>query len=73
MTILSLTRRSRARRTVEALNKFYPNAARESRWYTPADVGSKRIGHEGFFSAKHRETLWRPVIDWIDDKLGFRA
>ena len=61
------------RRTVEALNKFYPNAARESRWYTPADAGSKRIGHEGFFSAKHRETLWRPVIDWIDDKLGFRA
>ena len=24
------------RRTVEALNRFYPNAARESRWYSPA-------------------------------------
>jgi predicted alpha/beta hydrolase len=61
------------KRTVEALNQFYPNAARESRWYTPADAGSKRIGHEGFFAAKHRDTLWRPVMDWIDDKLGLRA
>ena len=61
------------RRTVEALNKFYPNAARESRWYTPADAGSKRIGHEGFFAAKHRETLWREVLDWIDGKLGIGA
>jgi len=61
------------RRTVEALTAFYPNAARESRWYTPADAGSRRIGHEGFFASKHRETLWRPVIDWIDDTLGLAA
>jgi predicted alpha/beta hydrolase len=61
------------RRTVEALNAFYPNAARESRWYTPADAGTKRIGHEGFFASKHRDTLWRPVLDWIDDKLGLAA
>ena len=60
------------RRTVEELNRFYPNAARESRWYTPADAGSKRIGHEGFFASRHRDTLWRPVIDWIDGKLGRR-
>lgn len=58
------------RRTVEELDKFYPNAARESRWYAPADAGSKRIGHEGFFASRHRDTLWRPVIDWIDGKLG---
>jgi predicted alpha/beta hydrolase len=61
------------RRTVDALDKFYPNAARESRWYSPADAGSKRIGHEGFFASRHRDTLWRPVLDWIDDKLGLRA
>jgi predicted alpha/beta hydrolase len=61
------------RRTVDELNKFYPNAARESRWYSPADAGSKRIGHEGFFASRHRDTLWRPVLDWIDDKLGLRA
>ena len=29
------------RRTVAALNRFYPNAARESRWYTPADAGGE--------------------------------
>jgi predicted alpha/beta hydrolase len=61
------------RRTVDALNTFYPNAARESRWYSPAEVGSKRIGHEGFFAPRHRDTLWRPVLDWIDVKLGLRA
>lgn len=61
------------RRTVEAINRFFPNVARESRWYSPADAGVKRIGHEGFFSSKHRETLWRPVADWIDAKLGAAA
>lgn len=61
------------RRTVEALNRFFPNAERESRWYSPADAGSKRIGHEGFFASRHRDTLWRPVLDWIDEKLGLGA
>jgi predicted alpha/beta hydrolase len=61
------------RRTVAELDTFYPNAARESRWYSPSDAGSKRIGHEGFFASRHRDTLWRPVFDWIDGKLGMRA
>ena len=61
------------RRTVGELNEFYPNVQRESRWYTPADAGSKRIGHEGFFASRHRDSLWRPVIDWIDGKLGVAA
>ncbi len=58
------------RRTVAELDKFYPNAARESRWYTPADAGGARIGHEGFFASRHRDTLWRPVFDWLDARLG---
>lgn len=61
------------RRTVEGINRFFPNVQRESRWYTPADAGSKRIGHEGFFASKHRDTLWRPVLDWIDGKVGAGA
>jgi predicted alpha/beta hydrolase len=61
------------RRTVGELNKFYPNVQRESHWYAPADVGSKRIGHGGFFASRHRDTLWRPVLDWIDGKLGAGA
>jgi predicted alpha/beta hydrolase len=58
------------RRTVEEINRFFPNVQRESRWYAPADAGGKRIGHEGFFAQRHRDTLWRPVMDWIDAKLG---
>jgi predicted alpha/beta hydrolase len=57
-------------RTVTELHKFFPNAAREARWYSPADAGSKRIGHEGFFATRHRDTLWRPVFDWLDSTLG---
>jgi predicted alpha/beta hydrolase len=61
------------RRTVGGLDRFYPHAAREARWYTPADAGSARIGHEGFFASRHRETLWRPTFDWLDQKLGIEA
>jgi predicted alpha/beta hydrolase len=58
------------RRTVEALNAFFPNVARESRWYSPRELGVRRIGHEGFFSSRHRDSLWRPVADWIDARSG---
>jgi predicted alpha/beta hydrolase len=61
------------RRTVAALDRFYPNAQRESRWYSPADAGGERIGHEGFFASRHRETLWRPVFDWLDVRAGAGA
>lgn len=58
------------RRTVAELEKFYPNVQRESRWYSPQEAGSERIGHEGFFASRHRETLWQPVFDWLDARLG---
>src|SRR6185436_20049699 len=61
------------RRTVAELQRFYPNVERESRWYSPADAGSDRIGHDGFFASRHRDTLWRPVLDWLDAKLGSDA
>lgn len=61
------------RRTVEALYRFFPNVEREVRWYSPADAGGMRIGHEGFFASRHRDTLWRPVIDWLDSKLGIAS
>jgi predicted alpha/beta hydrolase len=60
------------RRTVDELNRFFPNVERESRWYTPADVGGP-IGHEGFFHSRHREALWHPTLDWLDAKLGLAA
>lgn len=53
-------------RAVEALLAFYPNAAIERRPFTPAQAGVRRIGHHGFFAERHRETLWRAALDWID-------
>jgi predicted alpha/beta hydrolase len=61
------------RRTVAGLDAFYPNARRESRWYSPGDVGSPKIGHDGFFASRHRECLWRPVFDWLEERLGIAA
>lgn len=61
------------RRTVEALYRFFPDVEREVRWYSPADAGGRRIGHEGFFASRHRDTLWLPVIDWLDSKLGIAS
>jgi predicted alpha/beta hydrolase len=58
------------RKTVEELQRYFPNARRESRWYSPSDANGKRIGHEGFFASRNRDTLWKPVLDWIDTHLG---
>jgi predicted alpha/beta hydrolase len=52
--------------TVAALLAFYRKARIEQRWTTPAEAGVRRIGHRGFFSERHRETLWRELLDWID-------
>ena len=60
------------RRTVTELDRFYPNAARETRWYGPEEAGS-RIGHDGFFASRHRDSLWRPTFDWLDASLRIDA
>lgn len=51
---------------VEALLALYPNAAIERRAITPGEAQVHRIGHHGFFAERHRETLWRATLDWID-------
>lgn len=51
---------------VEALLKFYPQARIERRWSAPEDVGVRSIGHQGFFFERHRDSLWRGVLDWLD-------
>jgi predicted alpha/beta hydrolase len=58
------------RKTVAELHRFFPNARLESRWYSPADAGGSRIGHEGFFASRNRDSLWKPVLDWIDSHAG---
>ena len=51
---------------VAALLRSYPNALIERRWTTPAEVGARTIGHHGFFAERHRDSLWRAALDWID-------
>ncbi|HZC78491.1 MAG TPA: hypothetical protein VE258_12125, partial [Ktedonobacterales bacterium] len=53
-------------KTVPALLAFYPRARIEQRWTSPAEAGVRRIGHHGFFSERHRDSLWRALLDWID-------
>ena len=57
------------RRAVSALLAFYPNAQIEQRWTRPRDVGARWLGHHGFFSERHRDTLWRSVVDWLDARV----
>ena len=51
---------------VESLLKFYPHAQIERRCSTPREVGARRLGHQGFFFERHRDSLWRGVPDWLD-------
>ena len=51
---------------VEALLASYANARIERRWTTPAEAGVRAIGHHGFFCERHRDSLWRAALDWID-------
>jgi predicted alpha/beta hydrolase len=48
------------------LEAFYPNAQLEQRWTSPAELGVRAIGHAGFFSERHRDSLWRALLDWLD-------
>jgi predicted alpha/beta hydrolase len=51
---------------VEALLVSYGAAQIERRWTRPREVVARTLGHHGFFSERHRDTLWRGALDWID-------
>jgi predicted alpha/beta hydrolase len=51
---------------VEALLSSYSGAQIERRWTRPAQAGVRAIGHHGFFAERHRDSLWREALDWID-------
>jgi predicted alpha/beta hydrolase len=55
---------------VEALLRSYAGASIERRWTTPAEAGVRAIGHHGFFAERHRDSLWRAALDWIDARCG---
>jgi len=55
---------------VAALLESYRGMQIEQRWTRPAELGVRHIGHHGFFYERHRDTLWRGVLDWLDARLG---
>ena len=55
-------------RAIEALLGSYARAPIERRTSRPEEVGAGRIGHHGFFFARHRDSLWRGALDWIDER-----
>jgi predicted alpha/beta hydrolase len=53
------------RPAVELLCKGYIATTPDIITVTPADIGTKRIGHFGFFRPDHRDTLWRGAAEWL--------
>ena len=49
-------------RSIAALQSFYSGAPRTATRLRPRDVGESRIGHFGFFRARHEQSLWRPHL-----------
>ena len=57
------------RPAIDHLHSFYGAAQVERRHLVPRDVGVDRIGHFGYFSGAHRDTLWRESLDWLRGRL----
>ncbi len=53
------------KRAAEEILTFYKNAQTEHRYFKPADVHVKSIGHFGFFRATFRESLWAFTAAWL--------
>jgi predicted alpha/beta hydrolase len=53
---------------VAALLAAYPNARIEQRWIHPREAGVRGIGHHGFFAERHRDSLWRGALDWLETR-----
>ncbi|HRC58875.1 MAG TPA: alpha/beta fold hydrolase [Kofleriaceae bacterium] len=52
-------------RCVRALHRYFTGTTVEHRHVTPAEIGSKSIGHVGFFRAQHKATLWKDSLQWL--------
>ena len=53
------------RPAVELLCTGFKSIEPEILTITPADAGTAKIGHFGFFRPEHRDTLWRGAAEWI--------
>ena len=57
------------RPAIDQLHSFYGAAQVERRHVVPREMGVDRIGHFGYFSGAHRDTLWRESLDWLRGRL----
>lgn len=46
-------------RNTESIHGFYSGAPRRMKRIAPQDIGTKRIGHFGFFRSAYEASLWR--------------
>lgn len=51
---------------VAALLELYPNAPAEVRRLRPEELGTRSVGHFGFFREAFRDSLWREAADWLE-------
>lgn len=58
-----------SKRSIDNLLDFYKNATMERRYIKPQDVGTKRIGHFGFFRPQFQATLWQEALDWLQQRV----
>jgi predicted alpha/beta hydrolase len=56
------------RRAVESLLETYRNARITHRHIVPQKLGTKAIGHFGFFRERFKETLWREAAGWLTEQ-----
>ena len=54
---------------VEALRRYYPNAAVERLHLSPADLGADAVGHFGFFRKSMPRGPWDKIADWLWQRL----
>jgi predicted alpha/beta hydrolase len=54
---------------VDALMEYYENAPIERRHLQPGDIGSKAIGHFGFFRERYKTPLWESSLSWLNSQL----
>jgi predicted alpha/beta hydrolase len=57
-------------RAIHALVGLYRRAEGDVARVLPREVGARQVGHFGWFSPRHRSTLWASARDWLFEKGG---
>ncbi|MEZ5500067.1 MAG: alpha/beta fold hydrolase [Steroidobacteraceae bacterium] len=55
---------------VPPLLQIYRHAAIETRWIDPREIGTRHLGHTGFFHDQHGRPLWDETLDWLQSRIA---